>query len=104
MTREERRLELHETLCNILGSRNVYFQPPESVKMKYPAIRYSLNDIDNYHADNKVYLQDYSYSLVFITRDPDDDVVNKLSQLPKCRYDRFFISDNLNHYFYVIYY
>ena len=31
----DRRLKLHEELCDILGSRNVYFQPPETVKMKY---------------------------------------------------------------------
>ena len=38
------RYELHEFLCEILGSRNVYFQPPESVKMKYPAIVYERTD------------------------------------------------------------
>ena len=39
------RYELHEFLCEILGSRNVYFQPPESVKMKYPAIVYERTEI-----------------------------------------------------------
>ena len=38
------RYELHEFLCEILGSRNVYFQPPESVKMKYPAIVYERTE------------------------------------------------------------
>jgi hypothetical protein len=37
------RLELHEELCAVLGSRNVYFMTPESVKMNYDAIRYALN-------------------------------------------------------------
>ena len=45
MTTTERRLELHEILCTILGSRNVYFQPPESIKMNYPAIVYGLDDM-----------------------------------------------------------
>ena len=40
------RLDLQKIFEDILGSKNVYFQPPESLKMKYPAIRYSLDDID----------------------------------------------------------
>ena len=51
-----RRLELHELLCGLLGSRHVYFQPPESVKMRYPAIVYNLDYIENKHADDGVYL------------------------------------------------
>ena len=44
------RLELHEIFCDILGSRNAYFQPPASVKMNYPAIKYSLSNIENNNA------------------------------------------------------
>lgn len=40
------RLNLQTFLEEILESRNVYFQPPESVKMKYPAIVYALDDIE----------------------------------------------------------
>ena len=46
------RLALHELLCEKLGSRNVYFQPPESIKMKYPAIVYSRNRIENTSAED----------------------------------------------------
>ena len=60
------RLALHELLCELLGSRNVYFQPPESVKMKYPAIVYSRNRIENTSADNVVYKQDVSYTITVI--------------------------------------
>ena len=41
------RLELDEELVKILGSKNVYFQPPESLKLNYPAIVYSLSNISN---------------------------------------------------------
>ena len=44
------RLDLQTFLEEILESRNVYFQPPESVKMKYPAIVYALDDIENVYA------------------------------------------------------
>ena len=57
------RLELHETLCAIInitepdGDRHTYFQPPASVKMKYPAIVYELDDIDTKHANNSIYIK-----------------------------------------------
>lgn len=91
------RLELHELLCQILGSRNVYFQPPESVKMKYPAIRYSRNRIENTSADNIVYKQSISYTITVIDRDPDSEIVERISKIPHIMYDRSYIADNLNH-------
>ena len=35
-----RRLELQNLLANLLGTNNVYFQPPPTVQMEYPAIVY----------------------------------------------------------------
>ncbi len=100
----EPRLDLHEILCDLLGSRHVYFQPPESIKMDYPAIVYRLNDIEDRRADNGVYLSNTSYSMTLITDDPDDPLIRKLKQLPFCSFDRFYAADNLNHYAYTIYY
>lgn len=91
------RLALHELLCEKLGSRNVYFQPPESVKMKYPAIRYSRNRIENTSADNIVYKQAVSYTITVIDRDPDSVIVERVSTIPHIMYDRSYIADNLNH-------
>lgn len=92
-----RRLELHELLCGVLGSRQVYYQPPESVKMKYPAIRYSRYDIENSSADNIPYKQSHFYQITVIDSDPDSEIVHKVSKLPMCTFDRHFTSDNLNH-------
>lgn len=100
----DRRLELHELLCEILGSRNVYFQPPASVKMKYPAIRYSRYDIQNLPADNLPYKQDWAYQLIVIDPDPDSVIVDKIARLPMCTFDRSYASDNLNHDVFTIYY
>lgn len=97
------RLELHEVLCDILGSRNAYFQPPESVKMKYPAIRYSLADVDNQHADNLPYVQTPGYQLIVIDKNPDSEVEKKVRALPKCRFDRQYAADNLNHFVFTLY-
>lgn len=98
------RIKLHELLCEALGSRQVYFQPPESVKMKYPAIVYSRNRIDNEHADDGVYIQSPSYSITVIDKNPDSEIVENISLLPRCRFDRHYISDNLNHDTFTIYY
>lgn len=98
------RLELHELLCATLGTRNVYFQPPETTKMTYPAIVYSRNNIDNRFADDLVYKQSFSYTLTVIDKNPDSEIVMKISKLPRCRFDRHFTSDNLNHDTFTIYY
>lgn len=98
-----RRLDLHEKLCEILGSRNVYFQPPATVKMSYPAIRYRLYGIDNNSGDNVPYLQFYGYEITLIHKDPDNDVVEKLSKLPYCRFNRHYAAENLNHYVFILY-
>lgn len=99
---EDKRLILHRKLCNILGSGHVYFQPPESIRMIYPAILYERN-ISNIHADNSVYKQDYRYTITFIHRDPDNDIVDKLSKIPTCRVDRSYVADNLYHDVFTIY-
>jgi hypothetical protein len=98
------RLELHEIFCNILESRNAYYQPPASVKMKYPAIVYSRKKIDNSYANNLVYKQSRAYEVTVIDEDPDSEIVKKVSELPACTHDRYFTSDNLNHDVFTLYY
>lgn len=98
------RLNLQKELEELLGSRNVYFQPPSSVQMKYPAIRYSLSTIQNGHANNLVYNHSKAYELILIDPDPDSIFIDKLLRLPYCRFDRCYPSDNLNHYVFTLYY
>lgn len=98
------RLQLQHELEELLESRNVYFQPPASVKMKYPAIRYRLNDIEKTHADNGAYRSLKSYELILIDPNPDSEYVDKISRLRYCRFDRHYQSDNLNHYVFTLYY
>ena len=97
------RLELHEALCTILGSRHVYYQPPESVKMEYPAIVYSRNSIENTFAENSVYKQDHQYQIIVIDKDPDSEIVAAISKLPMCQFVRHYEANNLNHDVFTIY-
>lgn len=99
----ERRLKLQGLLEKNLGSRHVYFQPPDNVQMIYPAIVYELDDINCLHADNNPYTQDPAYSVTLIDENPDSEYVEKLSSLPKCSFERFYKADNLNHWVYKIY-
>lgn len=98
------RLDLQDLLEFILGSRNVYYQPPESIKIKYPAIVYRRNDIDNNFADDIVYMQNHTYQIIVIDANPDSEIVDRVSKLPMCRYDRHYTSDNLNHDIFILNY
>ena len=98
------RLDLHEVLCEILGSRNVYFQPPASVKMKYPAIVYSRKYVRNRFANNSVYMQLPCYEVVVIDKSPESAYTEKISLLPLCEFDRHYAADNLNHDVFTLYY
>lgn len=91
------RLELHEELCELLGSRNVYYDPPESVKMQYDAIRYTRKRIENTFANNSVYTQNNGWEITVIYRDADSDLPMKLSKRPMCVHDRHYVADNLHH-------
>lgn len=102
------RLVLDETLAGVLnltesdGDRHTYFNPPSSVQMKYPAIRYSLNNVNLTFANNGVYRKTPSYEVTLIDGNPDSEYVDKILQIPYCRFDRFYIADNLNHWTFTI--
>ena len=98
------RIELQDELEKLLGSKNVYYQPPESVKMQYPSIVFHRSNIDNNFADDLVYRQSHFYELIVIDKDPDSEIVEAVSKLPTCRYDRHYTADNLNHDVFTIYY
>lgn len=99
-----RRLLLHEIFREILGTRNAYFQPPESVKMNYPAIVYGLDGIENTYANDGVYLSYRKYSVTVIDKDPDSPLVGKVATLPTCRFIRHYEKDNLNHDVFTIFF
>lgn len=98
------RVELQRKLEELLGSRNVYFQPPESIKLNYPCIVYNLSGVSTKHADDRLYKADKSYTVTLMHKNPDNDIFDKLLNFPKSRFDRSFVSDNINHYTFTIFY
>lgn len=91
------RLDLQALFEEILGSRNVYFQPPSTIRMSYPAIVYERIRIDTDHADNQAYFQHPKYSVTVIDPDPDSEIPGRVAKLPMCSFDRHYTADNLNH-------
>lgn len=92
---ETRRLELDQIFRSI--APNVYYQPPVSMKMKYPAIRYERTNINSNHADNQKYKSVLTFQVTTISKEIDDPMVEKIFALPYCSFDRHYIADNLHH-------
>lgn len=91
------RLDLQELFVDLLGSDNVYFQPPPTVKMRYPCIIYKRDDINTDFANNEPYKHKKRYKITVIDANPDSNIHEKVAELPLCSYDRFYTADNLNH-------
>ena len=100
------RLELDDKLRDLLPSDwHLYFQPPENLKLKYPALVYSKSTGDTYYANNSDYIYNRQYELTFISEDPDDETPrNVMKELRYCRANRHFVTNNLNHDTCVLYF
>lgn len=99
------RLQLQDELELLLGSDDVYFQPPESLRMTYPCIRYELRAPQQFRADNKNYVLHRSYTVTHIYKDPDGDLIQTfLNTFQMCDHDRHYTADGLHHDVYTIYF
>lgn len=104
------RLDLHNEFIDILGTKNeresrVYFQTPVSVQMKYDAIRYKLTGKHVKRANDKPYDITNRYDGVYITSNPDSKIPDKiLNHFEMCSFGTPYVSDNLNHFPFTIYY
>ena len=97
------RLQLQQDLEDLLGSGNVYFQPPASVKMEYPAIVYARDDLDTKFADNAPYNLATRYQVTVIDRNPDTEIPLAIAHLPMSDLSNIFVAENLNHYVFFLY-
>lgn len=92
--------ELQALLEDLLGSSNVYFQPPEDKKLSYPCIVYQLEYVKTVYADSRPYNNSKRYLVTYIDRSPDQYVPDKIGMLPMSSFNRFYIADKLNHWAY----
>ena len=94
----EKRLKLDRILRDLLGTGNVYFQPPPEFKMEFPCIVYEFAQFNTRYADNQPYQLMNQYRITYLDDDPDSDMPEKIALLPKCIGERAYESDNLYHY------
>ena len=105
-----RRLNLQSSLQALVGPRtdgkqNVYYQPPESVKLNYPCIVYKRSRPNITYADNNAYSFTQCYEVTLISKDPDWVLPEEMvKQFVHCSIDRYFVSDNLYHNVLTLYY
>ena len=89
---------LQAKLEEILGTRNVYFQPPEGLKIEYPAIVYKIDALVSDFANNSPYILYDRYQITYIDRSPLSSIPKKIQRLPMTRFTSYFAIDGLNHY------
>lgn len=95
-------MQLHEKFLELCP--NVYFQPPDGLTMKYPAILYNLNGMDTKFANNLPYGSVDGYSVTVIDKDPDGSVRKMVASFPLCAFNRFFPTEGLNHYVFTLFF
>lgn len=91
------RAQFQTLLESLLGSDQVYFQPPSNVQMAWPAITYSRAVTDSRFAGNKPYRINERFTVTLIDRKPNKALFDKLIALPMCSHSTSFAADNLNH-------
>lgn len=101
------RSRLHELLCDILGSRFCYFDPPASIQMRYPCIVYRYENSETRSADNERYKRDKRYIVTIIDSEADSEIADRLIDDKRISYlssDRNYVMDGLHHFVFTIFY
>lgn len=114
----ERRSDLLiQELRDLLGTDEVYFQPSADAGndgkenylftgITYPAFIVTRNDAFQPKANDRSYLFRPGYRVTYINPDePDPEMLEAVMQrFPHCRYQQHFVTDNLHHDVFMIYY
>lgn len=99
------RLEFHQALQTATCLKNLYYQPPETVKMKYPCLVYQKEAIDSQYADDMAYRSMNRYQVTVIDRVVDSPYTTALLDgFQYTRFSRHYAVDNLHHDVLTIYY
>lgn len=99
------RMILQKKLCSILGTNNVYFEPPENIKLNYPCFIYFSGSPFTSSANNKLYLFTNSYNVTYIDINPCTDIIKiMLSNFDYITTGSSFVNDGLHHYTFDIFF
>lgn len=98
------RTELQSKLEEILGSRNVYFQPPDGLQIKYPCIVYNLSRIDILRADDMSYMRHKGYFITIMDKKPTSEIYERiLEEFPMSRLDHTAVIEKINHWYITVF-
>lgn len=97
--------KLREELIRVTGIKNVYYQPPSNVKMIFPCIRFKLDQTNIKYASNNTHTIRMRYQITYVSNSVNDSIIELLiTNLAYCSFDRIYVSDNLYHYVFTIFY
>lgn len=95
--------ELIDHFKRVVGIPNVYYEPPENTKMKYPCVRFQRRRFSTQQADNINYIVNEQFEATLIYKAPDSPLPKRLLiNTPMCSHDRHYTADNLSHDVYII--
>ena len=96
-------LQLQAELLKI--APNAWYQKPSAHRMTYPCFVYRSLEPDVIRANNHGYLMFPRYEVIYIT-DTESDEIDRtmLDAFEYCDVGRKYVSDNLYHYVFTIYY
>lgn len=95
--------DLLHLLQKAVDHDRVYFQPPENLKLGYPAIVFHLTKIKVDHADDVPYKGAREYMITLISKDPEPDALEEILKIPYTTLDSTYISDGMNHFVFTSY-
>lgn len=97
------RLELHNQLLKF--SDNVYYQPPSTIKMRFPCIVYNKSDAKRLYSNDGMYSRKQQYQITVISPDPDSLTAEELeTHFEYCKITNYLKVDNLHNTHLTIYY
>lgn len=97
--------ELRQLQIDANGYQHTYFEPPESIRMTYDAVVYERAMPNVRRADNRSYSIRDGYKVTVISRDAETPLPRMLQEhFERCAPERPFVTDNLYHFPFTIYY
>lgn len=72
------RIKLQSELVDLLGSKNVYFQPSTNIKLSYPCIVYELKKFDDRFANDARYNTNRVYQITHVYQRYQNNLQDKL--------------------------
>lgn len=95
---------LKDLLKSLPGENSIYFQPPPTIQMTYPALVFELSKLSAIHSNNRPYILREMYLITAIYSDPESSLPKDIAKLPGCAFDRVFIADNRYHAVFTIHF